>query len=53
VPDAVSWQWQIAPQRRAGVPVRMNPGRPDEQALVEDAARQALSHWDERVSHMT
>jgi heme-degrading monooxygenase HmoA len=22
-----------------------------EQAVVEDAARQALSHWDERVSH--
>ena len=28
VPDAVSWQRRIAPQRRAGVPVQMNPGRP-------------------------
>ena len=27
VPSAVSWQWRIAPQRRAGVPVHINPGR--------------------------
>jgi hypothetical protein len=29
VPNAVSWQWRIAPQRRAGVPLHINPGRPD------------------------
>jgi hypothetical protein len=29
VPDAVSWQRRIAPQRRAGVPAQRNPGWPD------------------------
>lgn len=31
--------------------VRRFAGNDYEQAVVEDAARQALSHWDERVSH--
>src|SRR5580704_14742986 len=30
VPNAGSWQWRIAPQRRAGVPLHINPDRPAE-----------------------
>jgi heme-degrading monooxygenase HmoA len=31
--------------------VRAFAGADIEQAVVEDAARRALTHWDERVSH--
>lgn len=31
--------------------VRAFAGDDYEQAVVQDAARQALSHWDDRVSH--
>jgi hypothetical protein len=34
VPDAVSWQRRTAPQRRAGVPVQMNPGQHPSPATV-------------------
>ena len=43
MPDAVSWQWRIAPQRRAGVPVHINPGRPDARAVCRYCGVRAWS----------